>query len=50
MKTEFPRENVEAALKQSEGRIYGPKGAACMLGIPPTTLTAWINMMGINRG
>ncbi len=47
---ELERQNIEAALKQSEGRIYGSKGAACLLGIPPTTLTARINKVGINRG
>lgn len=44
------RQNIEVALKQSEGRIYGSRGAACLLGIPPTTLTARIKKMGINRG
>ena len=47
---ELERQNIKAALKQSEGRIYGSKGAASMLEIPPTTLTARINKMGINRG
>jgi DNA-binding NtrC family response regulator len=46
---ELERQNIEAALKQSEGRIYGPKKAACLLEIPATTLTARINKMGINR-
>ena len=46
---ELERQNIEAALNQSEGRIYGSKGAARLLGIPPTTLTARINKMGIKR-
>ena len=44
------QQNTEAALKQCEGRIYGPQGAASLLGLAPTTLTARINKMGIKKG
>ena len=43
------QQNIESALKQCNGRIYGPKGAADLLGLPPTTLTARIKKMGIKR-
>lgn len=44
------RQNIESALKQCNGRIYGPQGAAQLLGLPPTTLTARIKKMGIKKG
>ena len=47
---ELERKNIETALKQCAGRIYGPQGAAKLLGLPPTTLTARINKMGIKKG
>jgi hypothetical protein len=34
------RANVMRALERSEGRIYGPGGAAELLGINPTTLAS----------
>lgn len=43
------RVNIETALKQCAGRIYGPNGAAQLLGLPPTTLTARVKKMGINK-
>ncbi len=42
--------NIEAALKECAGRIYGPQGAARLLGLPPTTLSARIKTMGIKKG
>lgn len=45
----FERQNIESALKQCKGTIYGPQGAACLLGLPPTTLTARIKKMGIKK-
>ena len=47
---QLERRNIEAALIQCEGRISGPQGAAGLLGLPPTTLTARINKMGIKKG
>jgi transcriptional regulator with GAF, ATPase, and Fis domain len=43
------RENIEAALKQCHGRIYGPGGAAELLGINPTTLAARIKKLGLRQ-
>jgi transcriptional regulator with GAF, ATPase, and Fis domain len=43
------RDNIAAALKLSEGRVYGPGGAAEMLGIKPTTLNARIKKWGIGK-
>ncbi len=34
--------NIERALREAGGRIYGPGGAAELLGIPPTTLSSRI--------
>ncbi len=43
------RQNIESALKQCNGRIYGPKGAANLLCLPPTTLSARIKKLGIHK-
>ncbi|MGO9058009.1 MAG: sigma-54 interaction domain-containing protein [Candidatus Binataceae bacterium] len=43
------RENIIAALKQSKGKIYGAGGAAQLLGIKPTTLSARIKRFGLRR-
>lgn len=39
--------NYLAALHQAGGRIYGPAGAAALLGIPPTTLASRLKSLGI---
>jgi len=41
------RENIVAALKRSGGRIYGPGGAAELLGIRPSTLTTRVKKLGL---
>jgi hydrogenase-4 transcriptional activator len=41
------RENLITALKSSKGKIYGPSGAAQLLGIKPTTLSARLKSLGI---
>jgi transcriptional regulator with GAF, ATPase, and Fis domain len=41
------RENIAAALKLCKGRIYGPGGAAELLGVQPTTLSARIRKFGL---
>ena len=41
------RQNLETALKHSGGRIYGPNGAAELLGIKPTTLQSRLRALGI---
>jgi transcriptional regulator with GAF, ATPase, and Fis domain len=43
------RANVLAALRNSNWKIYGQGGAAELLGLKPTTLTARIKKMGIKR-
>jgi PAS domain S-box-containing protein len=40
---------IEAALKESRGRIFGPKGAAAKLGIPRSTLESKIRSLKINK-
>jgi len=40
-------ENVMRAIEQCKGKIYGPDGAAAMLGMRPTTLTSRIKKMNL---
>jgi len=54
--TELPRrllvqekDMIEAALKESRGRIFGPKGAAAKLGIPRSTLESKIRSLKIDK-
>jgi formate hydrogenlyase transcriptional activator len=46
---EHEREILEAALRESEGVVGGPSGAAVKLGIPRQTLESKIRKLGINR-
>ncbi|MBI2421493.1 MAG: sigma 54-interacting transcriptional regulator [Candidatus Hydrogenedentes bacterium] len=46
---EIERRNIEAALKQTHGKIAGHGGAAELLGIKPTTLASRIKAMGIAK-
>ena len=41
------RDNLIAALEQASGKIYGPNGAAALLGIKPTTLAARLKTFGL---
>jgi DNA-binding NtrC family response regulator len=41
------RQNLEKALKEAGGRIYGPNGAAELLGVKPTTLQSRLRALGI---
>lgn len=41
------RENLRAALQVAEGRIYGPDGAADILGLKPTTLISRLKALGL---
>ncbi|HVH45326.1 MAG TPA: sigma 54-interacting transcriptional regulator [Labilithrix sp.] len=41
------RENLIAALAQTEGRIYGIRGAAALLGVKPSTLQSRLRSLGI---
>lgn len=43
------RNNTTAALRKSDWKIYGPGGAAELLGIKPTTLVARIKKMAIQK-
>jgi PAS domain S-box-containing protein len=40
---------IEAALKESGGRVYGPDGAAAKLGLPRSTLESKIRVLKINK-
>ena len=39
--------NLRNALKLAEGRIYGPNGAAELLGVKPTTLISRLKALGL---
>jgi transcriptional regulator with GAF, ATPase, and Fis domain len=41
------RENVQAALNHAGGRVYGPGGAADLLGLKPSTLESRLRALGI---
>lgn len=46
---QIERQNIEKALIHSSGKVYGERGAAHLLGLPPTTLTARIKKLGIKK-
>src|SRR5882672_7538435 len=46
---EREREMIETALREAEGLVSGPTGAATKLGIPRQTLESKIRKLGINR-
>jgi DNA-binding NtrC family response regulator len=43
------KEIIEAALRESEGRVSGPSGAAAKLGMPRSTLESKIRSLKINK-
>jgi transcriptional regulator with GAF, ATPase, and Fis domain len=43
------RNGIVAALKQTDGKIFGPGGAAELLGMKPTTLASRITALKLNR-
>jgi transcriptional regulator with GAF, ATPase, and Fis domain len=43
------KEMIEAALRESGGRVFGPSGAAAKLGIPGTTLDSKIKALKISK-
>jgi transcriptional regulator with GAF, ATPase, and Fis domain len=43
----FERENLLAALGAAGGRVYGPGGAADLLGVKPSTLASRLKKLGI---
>ena len=46
---ELEKSNILRALKRTNWKISGEKGAAALLGLKPTTLTSKIKAMGISR-
>jgi transcriptional regulator with GAF, ATPase, and Fis domain len=46
---ELQKQNILAALKQSDWRVSGKQGAAELLGIKPTTLADRIKSFGIRK-
>jgi formate hydrogenlyase transcriptional activator len=43
------KEMIEEALRESQGRVYGPSGAAARLGIARSTLESKIRLLNINK-
>ena len=43
------KQMIEAALKESAGRVFGPLGAATRLGIPRSTLESKIRSLRIDK-
>jgi PAS domain S-box-containing protein len=43
------KEIIEAALRECQGRVFGPKGAATKLGIPRSTLESKIRTLKIDK-
>ena len=43
------RDAIMVALKQANGKIFGPGGAAELLAMKPTTLASRISALGLNR-
>ena len=43
------RDCIAAALKQAGGKVFGPGGAAELLGMKPTTLASRITALKLNR-
>ena len=43
------KEMIEAALRESAGRVFGPLGAAAKLGIPRSTLESKIRSLKIEK-
>jgi transcriptional regulator with GAF, ATPase, and Fis domain len=43
------RQNIEAALAHTDGKIFGTGGAAALLGMKPTTLASRIKALGIRE-
>jgi transcriptional regulator with GAF, ATPase, and Fis domain len=47
---QLERENLTVALAQAGGKIFGPTGAAALLGMKPTTIISRIKTLGLERG
>ena len=46
---EMERRHVLRALERTQGKIYGPDGAAALLGLKPTTLQSRMRKLGVER-
>jgi transcriptional regulator with GAF, ATPase, and Fis domain len=46
---ELENANIRAALRVADGKVYGPGGAAELLGVKPTTLASRIKSLGLIR-
>jgi transcriptional regulator with GAF, ATPase, and Fis domain len=49
VETRTDRENIEAALAETRGRVSGESGAAAKLRIPPSTIEARIKALNIDK-
>jgi len=47
--SELQRSHILKALRRSGGKIYGPGGAAALLGIKPSTLQSRMKKLGLDR-
>jgi len=45
----FESDNIRAALRSANGKIYGPGGAAELLGVKPTTLASRMKVLGLTK-
>lgn len=43
------RLHIESVLRLTNGRIYGPQGAATLLGVKPSTLQSKMKKLGLNK-
>ena len=43
------RQNIRTALELENGRIFGPDGAAALLGVKPTTLISRLKALGLRN-
>jgi len=43
------KSQIEAVLRETRGKVYGPNGAAARLGVPGTTLESQIRSLGIKK-
>ena len=43
------KSQIEAVLRETRGKVYGPRGAAARLGLPATTLDSQLHALGINK-
>ena len=46
---DLERSNLQRALEAAGGKIAGPKGAATLIGIPPSTFTSRMKALGVER-